>query len=130
MKSPAVIARMHENHLWNGLNIFEKIFTSFPVISKNFINLTSINNIFPIIFLTILILSLFKIKNKFSKTLSITMIINIIIILVFANNWMYLLLSVLILLSVLYYNYIYKREKLSIVGRIGNIIHKIRTNKF
>lgn len=115
MKSPAVIGRLNENQIWNELSIFEKIFNSFPIISKNFIDLTNINNILPIIFLMILLISLFKIKNKYSIALSTFMIINIVAIFIFENNLMYLLLSILILLSVLYYNYIYKRKELSII---------------
>lgn len=115
MKSPAVIMRLNDNPAWNELNLIEKIVKSFPFVSKKFLDILNVNNLVPTIFVLLLIIALLKLKDKKSIILSIITIINVFLILIIQNNWLYLLLSIIILLDLLYYNNYKDRNDLSIV---------------
>lgn len=112
--SPAVLYRIDSTN-WNNYNFFEKVYLSFPVISKNIYYIKTIHNVLPCIFISIVLLKLFR-YNKKGKYIFIIPIISLIIpILVFENNWLYLVLSILLILSVFYINYNDNRNKLSLI---------------
>lgn len=109
--SPGNNNRMAACEAWNSMNIIEKVFTSLPVVSKNLFNLRNIYNIIPIIYLISIIYTNLKIKNKISIILSCSLLIISLLCLITDNSIIYIVLSVLSFLSLLYpciYNKDYK----------------------
>ena len=92
---PASQIRMSSDAVWNDLGIISKLQLSIPVVSKNLFNLTDISNILPYIFIFFIICNLFKIKDKFSITMICLIILTMVSIYVFSNNWLYFLLTIL-----------------------------------
>ena len=74
--SPANQNRLVSDELWNSLNIFEKLFKSIPIVSKNLFNLMNIKNILSYIFIIYVVNLLIKNKNKFSKITIVLIILN------------------------------------------------------
>ena len=112
---PGTFSRIGQDLSWNSLSLIEKFKLSLPTISYNLYNFKNIYNIIPIIFVIVIIMKLFSIKNKYKYILIIPLLINIITNLVFNNHWFYFLFSILILISVFYINYFDNRNELSII---------------
>ena len=111
--SPASNIRLNSDAVWSNLTLFDKLLTAIPVVSKNLFNLTDIGNILPYAFIIAIIVSLYKIKNKIANVSIILIILNMIAIYVFNNNWLYFLL-VLLLVFGEYYSH-FKKNRLDLI---------------
>jgi len=102
--SPGTLSRI-DNSEWSSYNFFEKVYLAFPIISKNLYYVKTIHNILPIIYIVIVITKLFtyKVNNKY--ILIVPMCLLFISLLIFNNEWIYLILSILMIISVFYINY-------------------------
>ena len=112
---PGTFSRIGQDGVWNKLNLIEKFNLSLPVVSYNIYNLKNIYNIIPIIFIFSVFLSLIKSNNNLKYIFILVNAIVIFLALILNNNWIYFALSISILLSNFYINYIYKRENLNIM---------------
>lgn len=112
--APSSHIRMNSDEVWNNLSFIQKLLTAIPVVSKNLFNLMDVNNILPYIFIITILISLFKIKSKVSYALIISIIINMILIYILDNNWLYFLLVLLSAISEYYVHYKNKRVDLCI----------------
>lgn len=112
--SPANQHRLVSDETWNNLNLIEKILTSTPVVSKNLLNITSYKNILSYIFIFGVLNLLNKNKDKFSKYNIILIIINITLIYVFNNNWLYFILAILLVVGE-NYTYIKRNQYQNII---------------
>lgn len=110
--SPASKIRMDSDEIWNGLNLVQKLLTSIPVVSENLFNLKNVLNILPYLFIFAILISLFKIKSKLSLSIIVLIILNIILIYLSDNNWLYVLLVLLIVIGE-YYGY-YKKNNFAL----------------
>lgn len=112
---PGTFSRIGQNEAWNKLNLIEKLNLSLPVVSYNMYNLKNIYNVIPIIFIVSVFLSLIKSDNNLKYIFISVNILVIFLALILNNNWLYFVLSITILLSNFYINYIHKRENLNIM---------------
>lgn len=112
---PGTFSRIGQDGAWNKLNLIEKFNLSLPVVSYNIYNLKNIYNIIPAIFIFSVFLSLIKSNNNLKYIFILVNAIVIFLALILNNNWIYFALSISILLSNFYINYIYKRENLNIM---------------
>ena len=106
--SPANQNRLVSDEIWNSLNLFEKLFTSIPVVSKNLFNLMDVKYLLSYIFIIYIINLLIKNNNKFSKISIFLIIFNMLLIYTFNNNWLYFALVILLFISE---NFIYFNNK-------------------
>lgn len=97
--SPANQHRLVSDEAWNNLNLIEKLLTSIPVVSKNILNIIGYKNPLSYIFILGICILLYKNKDKFSKLNIILIIINMILIYIFNNNWLYFILAILLLVG-------------------------------
>ena len=106
--SPANQNRLISDETWNSLNLINKLLTSIPVISKNILNITSYQTLLSYIFITSIIILLTKNKDNYSKINILLIIINMMLIYMFNNNWLY---TTLVILLVVGENYTYIKNK-------------------
>lgn len=112
---PGTLSRIVSDSNWDSLSIIEKLNISLPKVSVNLFKLNNIYNLIPLIYTVILILNLLINKDKKSIYLIILLVLNIISIFIFNNNWLYLLLVIIVFLTDLYNNYKNNRLNLSII---------------
>jgi len=112
--SPANQNRLVSDETWNSLNLIEKLLTSIPVISKSILNITNYKNIISYIFITSIIFLLTKNKDRFSKINITLIIINMILIYIFNNNWLYFILVILLFTGETY-TYLKNKQYQSII---------------
>ena len=115
IKSPGNAVRMAASQGWYNLSIIERFNLSLPVISKNILNLFYIDNLVPTIFLFALCIALFKKGNKVIKTLDIFIILIALISFITGNGWIYFILSILVFVTILIYNYQEKNNYMSVL---------------
>ncbi len=99
--SPGNQYRQGLNVEWNSLSLIEKIMKSLPVVSYNLFKLDYIYCLFPILYITSIIINLFKNKNIKSKICILIILINAILCLLIKNNWLYVLLAVVLFIVTL-----------------------------
>jgi len=112
---PGTLGRMASDSNWDKLNLIEKLNLSLPAVSLNLFRLDTLYNVLPSLFIICLIINLLLNKDKKSFCMIGLLILNIILIFIFKNNWLYFILVVLIFLIDLYNNYKKNRLLLSIV---------------
>lgn len=112
--SPANQNRLVSDEVWNSLNLIEKLLTSIPIVSKNILNITSLKTSLSYIFITVISTLLIKNKDKFSIINLILIIINMILIYIFKNNWLYFLLVILLVIGEIY-TYIKNKQYKNII---------------
>ena len=100
--SPANQYRLASDGLWNELNILEKLVISIPVVSKNIINITNYKNMISYIFILVIIILLLKNKDKCSKINLLLIIIDMLLIYILKNNWLYFILVILLMFGEIY----------------------------
>lgn len=103
--SPGNIYRSGLNQEWNSLSIFEKVYISIPVVSKNLFNINSIYTLNPTFFVFSIILLLIQKKEKKYFFLFIILILNVASCYIFNNGWLYFILSILIYIIASMYFY-------------------------
>lgn len=100
--SPSNQARLVSDHVWNTLNIFEKLNLSLPVISSDILNILSPYYPLAYIFILSIILLLLKNKDRFSIINISLIILNMILIYITNNNWLYFTLVLLLVIGEFY----------------------------
>ncbi|MBQ2873326.1 MAG: hypothetical protein IJE89_04945 [Bacilli bacterium] len=100
--SPANQNRLVSDEVWNSLNIIEKLLTSIPIVSKNILNLTNYKMSLSYIYILSISILLIKNKDKFSIVNLILIILNMILIYILKNNWLYLTLVLLLVTGEIY----------------------------
>lgn len=100
--SPANQNRLISDGVWNNLNIIEKLLTAIPIVSKNILNLTNYKMPLSYIFILVISILLIKNKDKFSISNLILIIINMVLIYVLNNNWLYFILVLLLVIGEIY----------------------------
>lgn len=103
--SPASKIRMDSDEVWNSLNFIQKLLTAIPVVSKNLFDLKNVLNILPYLFIGVILFNLYKIKSSFSISITVLIILNVILIYLFNNNWLYFSLVLLLVIGEYYSNY-------------------------
>ncbi len=110
--APSSHIRMASDEMWNNLNLFQKLWTAIPVVSKNLFNLTDIKNVLPYIFIITILISLFNVKSKCSYFLMISIIMNMLLIYILKNDWFYF--SLVLLLAIGEYYSFYKNKRIDL----------------
>lgn len=113
--SPSTLGRMQMTSEYGNLSLIQKFNKSIPIVSLNLYNLKNMNNVIPLVFLISIIIGLFKCKGKYKYAFISINIINIILVFVFNNNWLYFTLSLIAIFSCLYINNKNKEDKLTII---------------
>lgn len=112
--SPANQNRLVSDEIWNNLNLIKKLLTSIPVISKNILNITNYKMPLSYIFILVISILLIKNKDKFSIINFVLIIINIILIYIIKNNWLYFILVLLLVIGEIY-TYIKSKQYKNII---------------
>lgn len=106
--SPANQNRLVSDEVWNQLNLIEKLMTSIPVISKNLLNITNYKTLISYCFIFSVVSLMLENKDKLSKLNIILIIINMLLIYILKNDWLYF---TLVLLLAIGENYTYLKRK-------------------
>lgn len=99
----------------NNVNLIKQLTTSLPVISLNLLNILNANNLVPFIFITLFLIKILKGDYKYKYCLISALLLNIVLIFIIKNNWLYFSLSILVLLITFCINHKDKRDNLSII---------------
>ena len=114
--SPANNLRLVSDEFWNSMSFIEKLLTSIPVVSKNLFNLSNFNNILPYFFIAVVCFDLVKVKDKCSVSIICAILLNVIMIAIIQNEWLYFVLTLILVLGEHYSNVKNGREKLCILS--------------
>ena len=112
LKAPSMNIRTSVNYVWNNMNIIQKLLTSIPVVSRNFILNSNLNNFITIIFLIFLLVGILKRNLKYKNNIIISTLIITIISIIMDNGWLYFLLSILLFFLGIYYLFNTNKSKI------------------
>ena len=103
LKAPSSQIRINLSSTWNNMTIIEKLLTSIPEVSRNFIFNSNKNNYIIIFYIICLLIYFIKSKLKYKSIIIFITILLTIISIVTDNGWLYFILSLLLLISSIYY---------------------------
>jgi len=115
IKSPGNIARMSTSSGWYDLSLIERFNLSIPTVSIKIFNLFYLENLVPTVFLIILCVFLFKKGNKLIKILNFFIVLVSLISFLTSNGWMYFILSILVFITIIIYNYKINNNNISVL---------------
>lgn len=95
--APSTIERMHSaDSTWMQLPVVDKLLITLPIISKNIFNPLNLDNLLPMVMIVSILYYFIANKQKISFIYIIFIVIIILAIFLFQNNWCYFILGIIL----------------------------------